>query len=95
MVVSWPLLLLTAAGTLGAVWLTFLISGALLFSGRPQSPPFALYPGQALVVLLIPMLVSLVLRTLGRGRPFIVVTQAALLLANGLFWLGILTEFTL
>lgn len=92
---SWFLVLLNAAGTLGAVWMTFLIGGALLFSGKPQPTPFALYPGLALVLLLIPMLVSIILRVLGRGRSVVLVTQAALLLGNGLFWLGILWEFSL
>ncbi|RAU20437.1 hypothetical protein CU669_18475 [Paramagnetospirillum kuznetsovii] len=92
---SWLLLLVNLAGTLGAVWLTFLIGGALLFSGRPQPTPFALYPGLALVLLLVPMLVSIILRLLGKGRWVVVVSQAALLLGNGLFWLSFLWEFTI
>ncbi|ARJ65065.1 hypothetical protein WV31_05010 [Magnetospirillum sp. ME-1] len=94
MIHSWPIVLLSAAATLGAVWMTFLISGALVFSGKPQPTPFAVWPGLALVLLLIPMFVSLILRLLGRGRRAVVVVQAALLLGNGLFWLGILWEFS-
>ncbi|MBI3444049.1 MAG: hypothetical protein HY055_01455 [Magnetospirillum sp.] len=92
---AWLFVLLNLGGTLGAVWLTFLIGGALLFSGKPQPTPFALYPGLALVLLLIPMLISIVLRALGRGRSVVVVSQAALLLGNALFWLAFFWEFTL
>ncbi|MBI5164202.1 MAG: hypothetical protein HY985_09910 [Magnetospirillum sp.] len=90
-----PILVLTVAGTFGAAWLTFLIGGALLFSGKPQPTPFALYPALALVVLLLPMIVSLILRASRRGRSVVVAVQAALLLGNGLFWIGFLVEFNL
>lgn len=95
LITSLPLLLLTAAGTSGAAWLTFLIGGALLFSGRPQPTPFALYPGLALVALLLPMIASLILRASGRGRSFVVAVQATLLLGNALFWIGFIVEFNL
>lgn len=94
-VTTGPVLLLTVAGTLGAAWLTFLIGGTLLFSGRPQPTPFALYPGLALVALLLPMIAALILRARGRGRSVVAVTQAALLLGNVLFWIGFLLEFNL
>lgn len=87
--------MLEAVAPVAGVSLTFLIGGALLFSGKPQPTPFALYHGLALVALLLPMIVSLVLRLAGRGAWVVFVTQAALLLGNVLFWIGFFMIFAL
>lgn len=90
LMISWPVVLIQAAATLAAVMATFLLFGALLFSGRPEPVPPFLYAGLVLVGLTIPMAIAVVLRLTARGRGYLLVVQSALALANLLFWLPLL-----
>ncbi|MGE5506837.1 MAG: hypothetical protein ACM31L_20630 [Actinomycetota bacterium] len=92
LVTSTPIVALCAIGTLNGAFQELLFGGALLFSGKPQPIPFFMFPGMVLLALTIPMAVSLVIRNKGGGGAFVVVTQAALVLFNLLYWVAYYIE---
>ncbi len=85
-IVSLPMVVMLAAATLGASVWSFILGGALLFSGTPEPIPFFLYGGLALAALTVPMLIAFILRLVNRGRTYVLVIQLILAPVNLMFW---------